>query len=51
MKKIKVGIVGCGFIGNGKHLPNLTKNKDVEVVAFCDIILEQAEASIGSGIG
>ncbi len=43
MKKIKVGIVGCGFIALGKHLPNLTAIEDVEVVAFCDIIKERAE--------
>lgn len=45
MKKIKVGIIGCGFIANGKHLPSLAKFDDVEVVAFCDIIIERAQAS------
>jgi predicted dehydrogenase len=45
MAKIKVGIVGCGFIANRKHLPMLTQHEDVEVVAFCDIIKERAEAS------
>ena len=45
MKKLKVGIIGCGFIANGKHLPSLAAQKDVEVVAFCDIIIERAEAS------
>jgi predicted dehydrogenase len=45
MKKLKIGIIGCGFIANGKHLPSLSFQKDVEVVAFCDIILERAEAS------
>lgn len=42
-KKIKVGIIGCGGIANGKHMPNLAKNKDVEMTAFCDIIPEKAE--------
>jgi predicted dehydrogenase len=42
MAKIKVGIVGCGFIANRKHLPMLTQHADVEVVAFCDIIKERA---------
>ena len=42
--KLKIGIIGCGGIANGKHLPALSKQKDrVELVAFCDIILERAE--------
>ncbi len=45
MKEIKVGIVGCGFIGEFKHLPNLAKQEGVKVVAFCDIIIERAEKS------
>jgi predicted dehydrogenase len=45
MKKLKVGMIGCGFIANGKHLPNLTRLEDVEVVAFCDIVIERAQAS------
>jgi len=43
MKKIKVGIVGCGWIANNKHLPQIAAHEDAEVVAFCDIILERAE--------
>ncbi len=42
-KKIKVGIIGCGGIANGKHMPSLSKLGDVELVAFCDIIIERAE--------
>jgi predicted dehydrogenase len=45
MKTLKVGIIGCGFIANGKHLPSLAKQENVEVVAFCDIIIERAQAS------
>ena len=44
-EKIKVGIIGCGGIANSKHLPALSRNKYVEVVAFCDIIEEKAVAS------
>ena len=41
---IRIGIIGCGGIANGKHLPSLRKLKDkVEIVAFCDIIVERAE--------
>jgi len=43
MKKVRVGIVGCGGIANQKHLPSLRANADLnEVVAFCDLIEERA---------
>jgi predicted dehydrogenase len=42
-KKLKIGIIGCGGIANGKHMPALSKLDNVEMVAFCDIILEKAE--------
>lgn len=41
-KLLKIGIIGCGGIANGKHLPALSKNKNVEIVAFCDIVEERA---------
>jgi len=42
--KIKVGIIGCGGIANGKHLPALShQSHRLEIVAFCDIIKERAE--------
>ena len=43
VKKVKVGIIGCGGIANGKHMPNLSKIDEVEMVAFCDIVEERAE--------
>ena len=43
MEKLKVGIIGCGGIANGKHMPALKKLGNVEMVAFCDIIPERAE--------
>lgn len=42
-KKLKIGIIGCGGIAHGKHLPSLSKLKNVELVAFCDIEVEKAE--------
>ena len=52
MKKYKIGIIGCGFAANGAgtgnqiHMPSLSRMKDeVELVAFCDLIKEKAEAS------
>ncbi|MFD2613464.1 Gfo/Idh/MocA family protein [Paenibacillus gansuensis] len=43
MSKVRVAIIGCGGIANGKHMPSLAKVKDAEMVAFCDIIPEKAE--------
>ena len=43
--KVRVGIIGCGGIANGKHLPGLKSVPEVEMVAFCDIIVERAEAA------
>ena len=43
MRKLKAGIVGCGGIANGKHLPAMKKSDLYEIVAFCDIIRERAE--------
>ncbi|AZS16018.1 Gfo/Idh/MocA family protein [Paenibacillus lutimineralis] len=42
-KVYRIGIVGCGGIANGKHMPSLSKLENVEMVAFCDIIPERAE--------
>ena len=41
--KVRVGIIGCGGIANGKHMPALKKLPNVEMVAFCDIQLDRAE--------
>lgn len=43
MEKTKVGIIGCGGIANGKHMPALSRLNCVEIVAFCDIIEERAK--------
>lgn len=43
MRDINVGIIGCGGIANGKHLPSLKKLPNVKLVAFCDLIPERAE--------
>ncbi|MGX4584144.1 Gfo/Idh/MocA family protein [Paenibacillus chitinolyticus] len=51
-QKYRIGIIGCGGIANGKHLPSLAKLPNVELVAFCDIVIERAEKAkeqYGSG--
>lgn len=44
MSKLKIGIIGCGGIANGKHMPALKREADrAEMVAFCDLIPERAQ--------
>jgi len=43
MALTKVGIIGCGGIANGKHMPSLKKTGMCEMVAFCDLIEERAK--------
>ncbi|MEI8139758.1 MAG: Gfo/Idh/MocA family oxidoreductase [bacterium] len=42
---VKVGIIGCGGIANGKHMPSLKKLPHVEIVSFFDIVPERATAA------
>ncbi len=45
-EKLKAGIIGCGGIANGKHMPSIAKVEDIEMVAFCDLVEARAvEAS------
>lgn len=43
MDKIRAGIVGCGGIATRKHLPAVQKLGEVDLVAFCDILVERAQ--------
>ncbi len=44
--KLQIGLIGCGGIANQKHMPSLSKFPSLcEMVAFCDIIPERAEAA------
>ena len=40
---VNIGIIGCGGIANGKHMPSLAKLPNVKLVAFCDIVLDKAK--------
>ena len=42
-ERLRIGIVGCGGIANGKHLPSLKAINRADIVAFCDLISERAE--------
>lgn len=46
MEKIKVAIIGCGNIANSAHIPAYMANPKAEIVCFCDIIRERAEAAV-----
>ena len=49
--KIKIALIGCGGIGE-YHLSHLVEFPDVELVGFCDVIVERAENFVsrtGSG--
>jgi predicted dehydrogenase len=44
MKKVRIGIIGCGGIAKQKHFPALSEYPGLcEMVAFCDIIEERAK--------
>jgi len=38
MSRLKIGVIGCGTIARLRHLPEYAANKDVEIVAVCDIV-------------
>jgi len=43
-KKLRIGIIGCGGIANGKHMPALKNCSDLaEMVYFCDLVQSRAE--------
>lgn len=43
MANLKIGFIGCGGIANQKHLPGMIQQKGVDLVAFCDLVIERAE--------
>ena len=42
-KTLRIGFIGCGGIANQKHFPGMYGIEGVELVAFCDLIIERAE--------
>jgi predicted dehydrogenase len=43
LQKIRIGMIGAGSIARQRHLPNLAKIPEVEVVAVCNARRESAE--------
>lgn len=48
MKKLRVGVIGCGNIAKTAHIPSYKDNPEVELVYFCDIIEERAKKAVES---
>ena len=51
-KKIRVAVIGCGAIGQRRHLPEYAARSDVEIIAVADINFpraKQAAAMFGAG--
>ena len=44
MAKVRIGVIGCGAMGRGIHLPSLASLPDCEVGAVCDLVREKADA-------
>jgi len=42
MRKLKVGVIGCGSIARHRHLVEYHAHEEVEIVAVCDVIQERA---------
>jgi predicted dehydrogenase len=36
MKKTKIAVIGAGFVSQVAHLPSLSGNKNIKIVALCD---------------
>jgi len=43
MANVKIGFIGCGDIAKLKHFPGMAQQKGVDLVAFCDLVIERAE--------
>lgn len=43
MSNVRVGFIGCGAIANMKHFPGMAQEEGVDLVAFCDLIIEKAQ--------
>jgi len=42
-RSMKIGIVGCGKVAKGNHIPALLRAKGVEIAAVCDVDKEEAK--------
>ncbi len=45
MRQVRIGVIGCGDIAHGYHLPALTHVPEAKLVWACDLIRERAESA------
>ena len=53
MKKVRIGVIGCGGIGLGKHIHEMLECEDAVITAICDInpdALARAKEKIGTDV-
>ena len=50
MEKIRIGLIGCGGIMNGAHIPGYLQDQNCEITAICDI-KESALQKTGDRLG
>lgn len=43
---MKIAVIGCGNIANHAHIPSYMNNPEAEIVYFCDILPERAQAAV-----
>lgn len=43
MSTVNIGMIGCGGIAMGKHLPSLAKIPEARITAFFDVALDRAQ--------
>jgi len=43
LANLRIGFIGCGGIANQKHFTGMVQQKGVDLVAFCDIVIEKAQ--------
>ena len=43
MNELKIGVIGCGSIAKHRHLPEYAANKQIKIVAVCDIVKTRAD--------
>ncbi len=49
---MKIAVIGCGSIANAAHIPSYMNNPEAEIVYFCDILPERAQAAVEKyGVG